>query len=94
MDVRVSRLARWYLRRRGGQLYVWGSSIGGRSGTALLRTSTKHRPTDVDFEQLETDGLTLWFDKGLTIDNVELGFSPFAGGIEVTWPEVIPTATG
>jgi hypothetical protein len=26
----------------------------------------------VDFEQLETDGLTLRFDKGLTIDNVEL----------------------
>lgn len=60
----------------------------------MLRTSTKRRPAAVEFERLEQDGLTLWFDTGLTIDNVELGFSPFAGGIDVTWPEVIPTATG
>jgi hypothetical protein len=94
MAVRVTRVARWYLRRRGGQLYVWASSIGGKSGAGLLRTSTKRRPPAVEFERIEQDGLTLWFDTGLTIDNVELGFSPFAGGIEVTWPEVIPTATG
>ena len=91
MEARVSLLARWYLRRRGGQLYVWGSSIGGKSATALLRTSTRHRPAGVEFVRLEQDGLTLWFDKGLIIDNVEIGFSPLAGGIEVTWPGVIPT---
>ena len=94
MDVRVTPFARWYLRRRGGQLYVWSSSIGGKSGSALLRTSTRRRPAGVEFQRLELNGLTLWFDASLAIDNVELGFSPFAGGIDVTWPEVIPTATG
>ena len=70
---------------------MWGTSVGSESGSALLRTSTKHPPADVEFEQLERDGLTLWFDKGLVIDDVEIGWSPLAGGIDVTWPKTIQT---
>jgi hypothetical protein len=90
MNVRVSLFARWYVRRRGGELYVWVGSLPGKSGSGLLRSSTRHRPPDVKFERLELGVPTLWFEQGLVIDDVEIGWSPFTG-IDITWPGTIPS---
>ena len=92
MNVQITPTARWYIRRPGGTVYVWGTSVGGKSGSALVRTSTGSRPPGVQFDRIDLDGITVWFDRELVIDDVAIGWSPFSGGIDVTWPETIPTA--
>jgi hypothetical protein len=91
VNVHITPTARWYIRRRGGTVYVWGKTVGGKSGSALVRTSTRSRPTGVQFDPIERDGITVWFDRELVIDDVAVGWSLFSGGIDVTYPDTIPT---
>ena len=92
MEVSVSRPAKWWIKWRGGQIYVWGAPVGD-SGSALIRTSTRSRPRYVDFERVDYDGLVLWFDAGLHIDDATIGWTPFTG-IDVTWPYTIQSLGG
>jgi hypothetical protein len=87
MDVHVSPFACWYIRRRGGQLYVWSNPLGGNSGSALLRHSTSKPPVGVEFRSFERDGLTVWFERGLDLSHVEIRWALL--GIAVEWPSTI-----
>lgn len=89
MDVRVSPFACWYIRLRGGQFYVWSKPAAGRSGSALLRHSTRKRPIGVEFNSFERDRLTVWFERGLDLEHAEIRLGPL--GIVVEWPSMVTT---
>jgi hypothetical protein len=70
------------ISHRGGELWVWTSPMG--EGAAMIRTSTKAQP-DRRFERVKRDGIVLWFEAGIAIDDVKIGWMPFTG-FDVTWP--------
>jgi hypothetical protein len=87
MDVHVSPFACWYIRRRGAQLYVWSKPVAEKSGSALLRHSTRKPRRRIEFSSFERDGLTVWFERGLDLGHVEIRWGPL--GIAVEWPSTI-----
>ena len=82
MVVEVSPVVCWYVRLRGGQLYVWAKPFAGNSGAALLRHTIRRRPGGIEFSPFEYNGLTVWFEPGLDLNHVEIRLSPF--GIDVS----------
>jgi hypothetical protein len=89
--VSATWLARWWIRRCGGELWVWGISVGS-SGTALIRTSTS-RHEHVPFERVVCDDVTVWLQQGFAIDNIRIGWTPLTG-FDVTWPGTIASLGG
>jgi hypothetical protein len=87
----VSRVARWRIRRRGGQLWIWGAPVGD-SADELTRTSYS-RPDSVEFEYVDHDGLILWFQRGFPIDTLTIGWTPVTG-IDVTWIGTVAAGGG
>ena len=91
MDVVVSRLAKWMIKRRGGELWVWGAPVGDR--TLLIRTSTSLRDRGARFEYVEADGVRLWFERELPIYDVRIGWTPVTG-FDVAWPGIVIAGGG
>lgn len=56
----------------------------GRSGDSSIRTSTSRRG-DREFDKIDLDGVVVWFDRDLLIDDVRVGWTPLTG-FDVTWP--------
>jgi hypothetical protein len=82
MDVQVSPVVCWYIRRRGSQFYIWTKPFGGTSGAALLRHTIRRPPAGIEFSPFEHDGLTVWFERGFDLGRVEIRLSIF--GIDVS----------
>jgi hypothetical protein len=83
VDVQVSKAAGWYLRKRGGRLYVWTRPIGGRSEAAILRHTTRSRPRGVEFDRVDYPGLELWFEEGMLIDGIKIGMTLLPPGVQI-----------
>jgi hypothetical protein len=85
MEIDASKLARSYLLRRGGDLYVWFGAVG-KSGSLLQHVST-HRAPERKFERYESGGLSVWWDATRTAPKtISLRRRPWPlGPIEVTW---------
>lgn len=83
MNVSISRFARWLIRRRGGAVWVYGAPLGDRE-EVLIRTSTSGGD-DREFEQINLDGIVVWLDRNLEIDDVRIGWTPLTG-FDVTCP--------
>ena len=86
VDVSISKLARWIVGRRGGELWVWVASVGRDS---IIRTSTSAHD-DHPFDRVELDGIVVWFEQGLALGDVNIGWTPMTG-FDVTWPGTIVT---
>ncbi len=91
MNVAVSRLAKWVIKRRGGELWIWAAPLSGR--TLLIRTSTSLRERGVRFECVESDGVRLWFERELPIYDVRIGWTPVTG-FDVAWPGTLSAIGG
>jgi hypothetical protein len=70
-------LARWQIKRRGGQLWVWETPVG-ESGIGLIRTANS-APFGLDFAAVETNGLRLWFKRDFPLTEVTIGWTPITG---------------
>ena len=70
---------------------MWGTSVG-KTGTALIRTSTSRRG-HVPFDRVESDDVTVWLQEGFAMDNITIGWTPL-GGFDVTWPGTIASLGG
>jgi hypothetical protein len=68
--------------RRGGELWVWTSPVGAEQ--AVIRTSTRPH-YDRAFDRVSLTGVVVWFERGLAINDAEIGWTPFTG-FDVTWP--------
>lgn len=72
--------------RCGGELWVWTSPVG---EVAVIRTSTRAHH-DRAFDRVARNSVVLWFEEGMAVDDVKIGWTPFTG-FDVTWPGT-PTA--
>jgi hypothetical protein len=77
VDVSLSRFAKWQIKRRGGQLWVWETPVG-ESGVGFIRTASS-APFGLEFEAVETDGVRLWFEHAFPINVVTIGWTPITG---------------
>ncbi len=82
MDVDVTGLAKWQIKRRGGQLWIWETPVG-ESGLGLIRTGSS-APFGIEFEAVDISGLRLWFERDFPIEEVTIGWTPVTG-FDVTW---------
>jgi len=83
VDVSLTWFAKWQIKRRGGQLWIWETPVGA-SGMGLIRTGSS-APFGIEFEDVETDGLRLWFERDFPIrEKVTIGWTPVTG-FDVTW---------
>jgi hypothetical protein len=67
--------------RRGGELWVFTSPVGGE---AMIRTSTSGR-NDRTFNPVRLDGVVVWFEEDMALDDVTIGWTPLTG-FDVVWP--------
>jgi hypothetical protein len=51
------------------------------------RTSTSGR-NDRPYDPVRLDGVVVWFEKDMAVDNVTIGWTPLTG-FDVTWPGTI-----
>jgi hypothetical protein len=56
-------------------------------GTAMIRTSTSGR-SDRTFDPVRLDGVVVWFEQDVAIDDVLIGWTPLTG-FDVTSPGTI-----
>jgi hypothetical protein len=89
VKVSVSKTARWMIGRRGGELWVWAAPMG---DAAMIRTSTSGR-NDRTFDPVRLDGVVVWFEQYMAIDDVTIGWTPFTG-FDVTHPETLRMPSG
>lgn len=89
-EISVSTVARRRIHRHGGQLWVWGSPVG---GDTMIRTSTSAGPAGVEFDRIRVGDVLVWFDPDLGIDDVKIGWTPMTG-FDVTWPGTTSAAGG
>jgi hypothetical protein len=82
MEVSLTWLAKWQIKRRGGQLWIWLAPVSG-SGNALIRASTSE-PSGIEFEYIEQDRLFLWVSHDFPVSEFEVGWNPIIG-FDVTW---------
>ena len=72
--------------RRGGELWVWAASVS--EGTSMIHTATsaqRAHQKNRAFDPVELDGIVIWFDREIEIDEVRIWWTPFTG-FDVTWP--------
>jgi hypothetical protein len=61
--------------RRGGELWVWAAPLGGE---AIIRTSTSGR-NDRTFDPVRLDGVVVWLEHGMAVEDVTIGWTPLTG---------------
>jgi len=74
--------------RRGGELWVWSSPVG---EVAMIRTSTSARH-DREFDRVKLAGVVIWFEQGVALDDVRIGWTPVTG-FDVSWPGTLDVDT-
>ena len=84
MNVSVSKTARWIIGHRGGELWVWTSAMG---AGAMVHASTRAHD-DRAFDRVDLADIIVWFEQGMAIDDVAIGWTPFTG-FYVEWPGTI-----
>jgi hypothetical protein len=86
MRIDATRRASNFIRRKGGELFVWFGDAGGGS---LLEHISTNRPTGREFVLHEsTEGFRLWLEArdGIAPTEVRLRRRPWPlGPVEVTW---------
>jgi hypothetical protein len=78
---------------RGGQLWVWAGSVSG--DTAMIHTATsaqRAHQKDRAFERVDADGVIVWLERDMAIDDVLIGWTLFTG-FDVTWPQTMRSLT-
>ena len=60
MEIRASRRAIRFVRKRGGVLYVWAGADG-------LLSHALEKPSEIEFRRLRAPGFALFLQKGLIL---------------------------
>ena len=83
--VSVTRLARWRIRREGGEVWVWMSPLGA-SPWGMIHASTRaaRAPHIARCERVDLTGIVLWLPPEFPIREFTIEWMPFAG-LLVDW---------
>jgi len=82
VDVSLTRLAKWRIKRLGGEFWIW-EALSSNPSWALIQMGSSP-PLGMQFDGVETDGVRLWFARDFHIQKLEVRWMPISG-FEVVW---------